>query len=100
MRLLFRSPADSVLCPREAGGYHVRGRVRVERNTEGGLADLQKAATDTGVRVENQAVTDKLSVMEQELNEVFSGPAPQQAEKRNRAAKTRYSESLKSQRSQ
>ena len=61
---------------------------------------LQKVATDTGVSVENQAVTDKLSVMEQELNEVFSGPAPQQAEKRNRAAKTRYSESLKSQRSQ
>jgi len=61
---------------------------------------LQKAATDTGVRVENQAVTDKLSAMEQELHEVFSGPAPQQAEKRNRAAKTRYSESLKSQRSQ
>jgi len=61
---------------------------------------LQKAATDTGVRVENQAVTDKLSTMEQELNEAFSGPAAQQEEKRNRAAKTRYSESLKSQRSQ
>jgi Mg-chelatase subunit ChlD len=61
---------------------------------------LQKAATDTGVRVENQAVTDKLSTMEQELNEAFSGPAPQQEEKRNRAAKTRHGESLKSQRSQ
>jgi len=61
---------------------------------------LQQAATDTGVRVENQAVTDKLSIMEQELNAAFSGPAAQQAEKRNRAAKTRYSESLKSQRSQ
>jgi Ca-activated chloride channel homolog len=61
---------------------------------------LQKTATDTGVRVENQAVTDKLSTMEQELNEAFSGPVAQQAEKRNRAAKTRYSESLKSQRSQ
>jgi Ca-activated chloride channel family protein len=61
---------------------------------------LQQAATDTGVRVENQAVTDKLSTMEQELNEAFSGPVAQQAEKRNRAAKTRYSESLKSQRSQ
>ena len=61
---------------------------------------LQKAEADTGVRVENQAVTDKLSTMEQELNEAFSGPAPQQAEKRNRAAKTRHGESLKSQRSQ
>jgi hypothetical protein len=61
---------------------------------------LQKAATDTGIRVENQAVTDKLSTMEQELNEAFSGPVAQQAEKRNRAAKTRYSESLNSQRSQ
>ena len=61
---------------------------------------LQKVETDTGVRVENQAVTDKLSTMEQELNEAFSGPAAQQAEKRNRAAKTRHGESLKSQRSQ
>ncbi len=61
---------------------------------------LQKAATDTGVRVENQAVTDQLSTMEQELNEAFSGPAAQQEEKRNRAAKTRHGESLKSQRSQ
>jgi Ca-activated chloride channel homolog len=62
--------------------------------------DLQQAETDTGVRVENQAVSDKLSTMEQELNEAFSGPAPQQAEKRNRAAKTRHGESLKSQRAQ
>jgi hypothetical protein len=61
---------------------------------------LQKAATDTGVRVENQAVTDKLSTMEQELNEAFSGPAAQQEEKRKRAAKIRHGESLKSQRSQ
>jgi Ca-activated chloride channel homolog len=61
---------------------------------------LQKAETDTGIRVENQAVTDKLSTMEQELNEAFAGPAPQQEEKRNRAAKTRHGESLKSQRSQ
>ena len=61
---------------------------------------LQKAETDTGVRVENQAVSDQLSTMEQELTEAFSGPAPQQAEKRNRAAKTRHGESLKIQRSQ
>jgi Ca-activated chloride channel family protein len=61
---------------------------------------LQKVETDTGIRVENQAITDKLSTMEQELNEAFSGPAPQQEEKRNRAAKTRHGESLKSQRSQ
>ena len=61
---------------------------------------LGKAETDTGVRVENQAVTDKLSTMEQELNEAFSGPPAQQEEKRNRAAKTRHGESLKQQRSQ
>lgn len=61
---------------------------------------LQQAETDTGVRVENQAVSDKLSTMEQELQEAFSGPAPQQAEKRNRAAKIRHGESLKSQRAQ
>jgi Ca-activated chloride channel family protein len=61
---------------------------------------LQKAATDTGVRVATPAVTDKLSTMEQELNEAFSGPAAQQEEKRKRAAKIRHGESLKSQRSQ
>jgi hypothetical protein len=61
---------------------------------------LQKAATDTGVRVENQAVTDKLSTMEQELNEAFSGPVAQQEEKRQRAAKIRHGESRQSQRSQ
>ena len=61
---------------------------------------LQQAETDTGVSVESQAVSDKLSTMEQELTEAFSGPAPQQAEKRNRAAKTRHGESLKIQRSQ
>jgi len=61
---------------------------------------LQKAETDTGIRVENQALTDQLSSMEQELKDTFSGPAAQQEEKRNRAAKTRHGESLKSQRSQ
>jgi Ca-activated chloride channel homolog len=79
-------------------------RAGEQRKAQQALADyrqaLQKAETDTGVRVENQIVIDKLSAMEQELNEAFSGPAPQQAEKRNRAAKTRYGESLKSQRSQ
>jgi Ca-activated chloride channel family protein len=79
-------------------------RAGEQRKAQQALADyrqaLQKAETDTGVRVENQVVIDKLSTMEQELNEAFSGPAPQQAEKRNRAAKTRYGESLKSQRSQ
>jgi tetratricopeptide (TPR) repeat protein len=33
------------LCPNDADGYFVRGRVRLERQTEGGLADLEKAAT-------------------------------------------------------
>ncbi len=32
------------LCPREAGGYYVRGQVRLERNDlPGALADLEKA---------------------------------------------------------
>src|SRR5262249_46982903 len=79
-------------------------RVGDKQKAQQAIADyrqaLQKAETDTGVRVENQAVTDKLSIMEQELNETFSGPAPQQEEKRNRAAKTRYGESLKIQRSE
>jgi hypothetical protein len=38
--------------------------------------------------------------MEKELHETFSGPAAQQEEKRNRAAKIRHGEALKSQRSQ
>ena len=32
------------LSPREASGWYVRGRVRLERETPGSLADLQKAA--------------------------------------------------------
>jgi Ca-activated chloride channel family protein len=61
---------------------------------------LHKVETDTGVVVASPAVTDQLSVMEQELQETFSGPAAQQEEKRNRAAKIRHGEALKSQRSQ
>ena len=60
---------------------------------------LHKAETDTGVTVDSPAVTDELSVMEKELQETFSGPAAQQEEKRNRAAKIRHGEALKSQRS-
>jgi tetratricopeptide (TPR) repeat protein len=33
------------LSPKYAPGYFVRGRVRLERQSEGGLADLEKAAT-------------------------------------------------------
>jgi tetratricopeptide (TPR) repeat protein len=33
------------LSPNYAPGYFVRGRVRLERQSEGGLADLEKAAT-------------------------------------------------------
>jgi Ca-activated chloride channel family protein len=61
---------------------------------------LRKAETDTGVAVASPAVTDELSAMEKELQETFSGPAAQQEEKRNRAAKIRHGEALKSQRSQ
>jgi len=32
------------LCPKEARGYYVRGRVRLERGAEGALPDLAKAA--------------------------------------------------------
>jgi len=31
-------------CPRQPGGYYVRGRVRLERQQDGALTDLQKAA--------------------------------------------------------
>jgi Ca-activated chloride channel homolog len=61
---------------------------------------LHKAETDTGVPVASPAVTGELSAMEKELQETFSGPAAQQEEKRNRAAKIRHTEALKSQRSQ
>lgn len=61
---------------------------------------LRKAETDTGVSVESPAVVHELSTMEKELHETFSGPAAQQEEKRNRAAKIRHGEALKSQRSQ
>jgi tetratricopeptide (TPR) repeat protein len=36
------------LCPRDAGGYYVRGRVRLERNELGALADLEKSAELSG----------------------------------------------------
>lgn len=36
------------LSPNEAAGYFVRGRVRLERQQEGALADLEKAATLSG----------------------------------------------------
>lgn len=61
---------------------------------------LRKSETDTGVSVDSPAVVHELSAMEKELHETFSGPAAQQEEKRNRAAKTRHGEALKSQRSQ
>src|SRR5260370_38048968 len=34
-----------VLCPNYPTGYFVRGRVRLERQSDGGLADLEKAAS-------------------------------------------------------
>jgi Ca-activated chloride channel family protein len=61
---------------------------------------LRKVEADTGIAVASPAVTEQLSTMDKELQETFSGPAPQQEEKRNRAAKIRYGEALKSQRSQ
>jgi tetratricopeptide (TPR) repeat protein len=45
---LARALADAeravTLSPKEARGYYVRGRVRLERGAEGALADLEKAA--------------------------------------------------------
>jgi len=61
---------------------------------------LRKAETYTGISVASPAVVDELSAMDKELQETFSGPAAQQEEKRNRAAKIRHKEALKSQRSQ
>jgi tetratricopeptide (TPR) repeat protein/transglutaminase-like putative cysteine protease len=49
---LKKALADAVraieLCPREASGFYARGRVRMERGTGGGLADLEKAADLSG----------------------------------------------------
>lgn len=62
-------------------------------------ATMHKAETDTGVALASPAVAGELSALEKELQETFSGPAAQQEEKRNRAAKIRHGAALKSQRS-
>ena len=44
-------------------------------------------------------VLQTLSTMEKDLNEAFSGPVEQQADKRNRAAKEQHQKSFLGQRS-
>ena len=59
---------------------------------------LRKEEAATGVPLQSQAVTDSLSTMESDLREAFSGAAPEQAEKRNRAAKDHHQKAVKGQR--
>ena len=59
---------------------------------------LRKEEAATGVPLQSQAVTDSLSTMESDLREAFSGVAPEQAEKRNRAAKDHHQKAVKGQR--
>ena len=75
-------------------------KVKAEQTITDYRQALQAAESATGVPVASPAVTDKLSSMEQEIKDAFSGPPAQQEEKRNRAAKSRHGEALKSQRSQ
>ena len=79
-------------------------RVGEKQKAQQAIADyrdtLRKVETDTGIAVASPVVTEQLSIMEKEIQETFSGPAAQQEEKRNRAAKIRYGEALKSQRAQ
>jgi Ca-activated chloride channel family protein len=60
---------------------------------------LHKEAAAAGVLLSSPEVDNKLSAMEQDLHDAFSGPAPAQAEKRNRAAKEYHRESVMEQRS-
>jgi hypothetical protein len=60
---------------------------------------LQKEEAAAGVDLSSPEVAGKLSTMEQDLHEAFSGPAPAQAEKRNRAAKEHHRGSVMEQRS-
>jgi uncharacterized protein len=60
---------------------------------------LQQEEAAAGVPMSSPEVLQKLSTMEKDLNEAFSGPVEQQADKRNRAAKEQHQKSFLGQRS-
>lgn len=60
---------------------------------------LDKDEAAAGVPLSSPEIVNKLSTMEQTLQDAFSGPPPEQAEKRNRAAKKHHRESVMGQRS-
>jgi Ca-activated chloride channel family protein len=61
---------------------------------------LHREEAAAGVPLSNPEVEGKLSAMEHDLQEAFSGPVPAQTEKRNRAAKQYHRKSIMEQRSQ
>jgi Ca-activated chloride channel family protein len=75
-------------------------RAKAHRAVADYRQSLQQAEAAAGIPLESAAVADKLSKMEADLKNAFSGPAEEQAEKRNRAAKIHHRESFKEQRSQ
>lgn len=60
--------------------------------------ELQQAEAVSGIALSNPETSQKLSTMEQDLHGAFTGPAPQQESKRNRAAKDQHQQSLRQQR--
>jgi hypothetical protein len=60
---------------------------------------LHKEEATVGMPMSSPEVVDKLSTMEKDLHEAFSGPVEQQAAKRNRSAKEQHQKSFLGQRS-
>ncbi len=60
---------------------------------------LRQEEAAAGVPMSSPEVLQTLSTMEKDLNEAFSGPVEQQADKRNRAAKEQHQKSFLGQRS-
>ena len=60
---------------------------------------LRQEEAAAGVPVSSPQVLQRLSTMEKDLDEAFSGPAEQQADKRNRTAKEQHRRSFLGQRS-
>lgn len=61
--------------------------------------ELQQAETASGIPLQSPATSEKLSTMEQDMHEAFTGSASQQEAKRNRAAKDQHLKALQKQRS-
>jgi len=60
---------------------------------------LHKEEAAVGAPMSSPEVVEKLSTMEKDLNEAFSGPVEQQAAKRNRSAKEQHQKAFLGQRS-